>query len=70
MGTVAFCLHEAGLGLRLGPDILTQTGDLDPARLKCPSIALGDAVPCPVAEVLSELCLDFVPSLDCPRVWT
>lgn len=69
VGTVAFRLYEAELGVRLGSDALTQTGDLDLASFERLSIALGDAVTDPVAEVLREMRFDPVPSLDGHRVW-
>ena len=69
VGTVAFRLYEAELGVRPGSDMLTQTGDLDIASFERLSLALGDVVTNPLTSVLAELHFDPVPSLEPSKVW-
>lgn len=69
VGTMAFRLYEGELGVRMDNAILAQTGDIDIASFERLSVALGDQVTEPVAEVLSKLSFTAVPTLDRRKVW-
>jgi hypothetical protein len=59
IGTHAFRLYEAELGVRLGETDLTQTGDIDIAQFERLSLALGDRVEESLADTFTAL--DFTP---------
>ena len=69
IGTLAFQLYEAELGLRMSFDQLAQTDDLDIASFERLSLVLADETTESVAGVLSEMSFDPVPSLDPIRTW-
>ncbi|MCU0882359.1 MAG: GSU2403 family nucleotidyltransferase fold protein [Hyphomonadaceae bacterium] len=69
IGTVAFRLYEAELGVRLSSDQLAQTRDLDIASFTRLSLALNDTVSEPLAKVFSDFDFAPVPSLDRHVVW-
>jgi hypothetical protein len=69
IGTVAFRLYEAELGVRLSTDQLAQTNDIDIASFTRLSLALDDVVNPPLANVFKDFDFDAVPSLDRKHVW-
>lgn len=69
VGTIAFRLYEAELGLRIGTSRLAHTGDLDVASFHKLSLALEDRVTEATDDVLRELRFDPVPGLDRNRTW-
>jgi hypothetical protein len=69
IGTQAFKLYEAELGLRLGQTDLTQTGDIDIAQFEHLSLALGDKVEENLAETFKALDFDPVPGIRTTSVW-
>jgi hypothetical protein len=69
IGTQAFRLYEAELGLRLGQTDLTQTGDIDIAQFEHLSLALGDKVEENLAETFKALDFDPVPGIRTTSVW-
>jgi len=69
VGTTAFRLYEGELGTRLSAGDLVQTGDLDIASFEKLSLAIGDQVEQPMAEVLGELGFEPRPSVENGKVW-
>lgn len=69
IGTQAFRLYEAELGLRLGDTDLTQTGDIDIAQFERLSLALGDRVETDLAETFRTLEFEPVPGIRSTSVW-
>lgn len=69
VGTQAFKLYEADLGIRLGETDLTQTGDIDIAQFERLSLALGDHVEENLAETFKALDFDPVPGIRSTSVW-
>lgn len=69
IGTQAFRLYEAELGIRLGETDLTQTGDIDIAQFEYLSLALGDKVEENLAETFKALDFDPVPGIRTTSVW-
>jgi hypothetical protein len=69
IGTQAFKLYEAELGLRLGETDLTQTGDLDIAQFEHLSLALGDKVEENLAETFSALDFAPIPGIRTTSIW-
>lgn len=69
VGTHAFRLYEAELGVRLGETDLTQTGDLDVAQFERLSLALGDRVEEDLAETFKALDFAPIPTAFTPSVW-
>lgn len=69
VGTHAFRLYEAELGVRLGETDLTQTGDLDIAQFERLSLALGDQVEESLAETFQSLDFAPIPSVSPSSVW-
>lgn len=69
VGTVAFRHYEGELGVALGFDQLVQTGDIDIGSFERLSLAIGDSVETPLAEVFSDLKFRQVPSLDRGKTW-
>jgi hypothetical protein len=69
VGTAAFGLYEAELGLRLGGTDLTQTGDIDIAQFERLSLALGDRVEEDLQATFKALDFDPVPSISGMSVW-
>ncbi len=69
VGTVAYRLYEGELGVRMGADILAQTGDLDIASFERLSLALGDSVTEATSDVLAGLDFAPVPSLYGAHAW-
>lgn len=69
IGTVAFRLYEAELGVQLTSDQIAQTRDLDIASFSRLSLALNDTVSEPLAKVFSDFDFAPVPSLDRHVVW-
>lgn len=69
VGTQAFRLYEAELGIRLGATDLTQTGDVDIAQFERLSLALGDRVEEDLAETFRALDFDPVSGIRTTSVW-
>jgi hypothetical protein len=69
VGTVAFRLYEAELGIHITADSLLNTNDMDFASFTRLSLALDDQVTQSLNSVLSEFQFDPVPSLDRDQVW-
>lgn len=69
VGTQAFRLYEGELGVRTGFDTSAVTDDIDIASFERLSIALGDTVEEPLADVFSQLKFEPVPALEGNRVW-
>ncbi|SDO13462.1 hypothetical protein SAMN05216196_103503 [Lutimaribacter pacificus] len=69
VGTQAFRCYEGELGIRIGFDRAAMTDDIDIASFGRLSLALGDNVDTPLAEVFTEMKFDPVPVLDKGRVW-
>ena len=69
VGTVAFRLYEAELGIKLSTDELINTNDIDIASFTRLSLALQDQVSESLNGVFSEFKFDPVPSLDREHVW-
>lgn len=69
VGTVAFRLYEAELGVRLGFEELAQTLDMDIASFERLSLALSDQVTEAIGDVLKDFQFDAVPSTDHSRTW-
>jgi hypothetical protein len=69
VGTQAFRLYEAELGIRLGDTNLTQTGDIDIAQFERLSLALGDRVEESLAGTFKALDFDPVPGIRMTSVW-
>jgi hypothetical protein len=69
VGTVAFRLYEAELGVRFNTDQLAQTNDIDIASFTRLSLALDDVVSEPLAKVFGDFDFEAVPSLDRKQVW-
>lgn len=69
VGTQAFRLYEAELGLRLAQSDLAQTGDADIAAFERLSFALQDRIDPDMAQVLLPLDFQPVPSLKRASVW-
>lgn len=69
VGTQAFKLYEAELGVRLGETDLTQTGDIDIAQFERLSLALGDREEEDLAETFKALDFDPVPGIRSTSVW-
>jgi hypothetical protein len=69
VGTIAFRMYEAELGVRISSDDLMQTGDLDIASFEKLSFALGDVVLEPLNEVLKPFRFEPLPSLSHSKVW-
>ncbi|GGK53878.1 nucleotidyltransferase family protein [Salinarimonas ramus] len=66
VGTQAFRLYAAELGVAIPVGGSAMTQDIDIASFERLSIALGDVVERPIAEILSDFAFDDVPGLD-PR---
>ena len=69
VGTHAFRLYEAELGVRLGDTDLTQTGDIDIAQFERLSLALGDQVEDSLKETFKALDFSPVPAAFSTSVW-
>jgi hypothetical protein len=69
VGTVAFRLYEAELGIHIKTDDLLNTNDMDIASFTRLSLALDDEVSQSLSSVFSEFQFDPVPSLDRAHVW-
>ena len=69
VGTYAFRLYEAELGVRYSFDQMAQTGDIDIASFEALSLALNDTVETPLNEVLSDFSFTAAPSLNSHRTW-
>ncbi|WP_371928354.1 GSU2403 family nucleotidyltransferase fold protein [Oceanicola sp. 502str15] len=69
IGTQAFKLYEAELGVKLGYADFAMTGDVDIASFERLSVALEDTVTEPLNDVLGNLSFDPVPSIDKGKVW-
>ncbi|MEO3433691.1 GSU2403 family nucleotidyltransferase fold protein [Inquilinus sp. CAU 1745] len=69
IGTQAFRLYEGELGVRFAFDQTAQTRDIDIASFERLSIALGDTVSEPLANVLKDFSFDPAPSIDSGRTW-
>lgn len=69
VGTAAFRLYEGELGVVLGFDDLAQTRDIDVASFEGLSVAIGDTVDKPLADVFAELKFRPVPSLEVGKTW-
>jgi hypothetical protein len=69
IGTQAFRLYEAELGIRLGETDLTQTGDIDIAQFERLSLALGDQVEDNLADTFKALDFDPIPGIRSTSVW-
>lgn len=69
VGTSAFALYEAELGVRMGRDDLAQTGDVDFASFERLSIALGDRVDETPDSILGALKFDPIPGVFDRQVW-
>ena len=69
VGTQAFRLYEAELGIRLGETDLTQTGDIDIAQFERLSLALGDRVEESLAETFKALDFDPIPGIRTTSIW-
>jgi hypothetical protein len=69
VGTQAFRLYEAELGVRLGDTDLTQTGDIDIAQFEGLSVALGDKVEENLAETFKALDFAPIPSINHRSIW-
>ncbi|NNF72595.1 MAG: hypothetical protein HKN02_10430 [Rhodobacteraceae bacterium] len=69
VGTVAFRLYEAELGVALGFDEMAMTNDIDIGSFERLSFAIGDAVEEDLNAVLAEFSFDPVPGLDLASVW-
>jgi hypothetical protein len=57
------------LGIRIGFDTSAVTDDIDIASFERLSIALGDTVEKPLADVFSQLKFDPLPSIEHDKVW-
>ena len=69
VGTQAFRLYEAELGMRLGFSDTAQTGDIDIASFERLSFALDDSIEPDIAATLLPLDFVPVPSLKGSAVW-
>lgn len=69
VGTHAFRLYEAELGVRLAFDQTAMTNDIDIASFEHLSLALEDAAAPPVTAVLSDFAFDPVASLAPGKTW-
>lgn len=69
IGTQAFRCYEGELGVRIGFDQAAMTDDVDIASFERLSIALGDQVTEPLAEVFRDLSFAPLPSVDGQHVW-
>jgi hypothetical protein len=69
VGTQAFRLYEGELGVRIGFDASALTDDIDIASFERLSIALGDTVEEPLADVFAQLKFAPVPARDGNGVW-
>ena len=69
VGTQAFRLYEAELGIRLGTDAAAQTDDIDIAQFERLSLALDDTVETSLMETFKALDFAPVPSLKKSAVW-
>jgi hypothetical protein len=69
VGTVAFRLYEAELGVKITVDELLNTNDIDIASFTRLSLALDDEASQTLTSVFSEFKFDAVPSLDREHVW-
>ena len=69
IGTAAFRLYEAELGVRLGDADLAQTGDIDIAQFERLSLALGDRVEEDLRATFRALDFDPVPDISGTSTW-
>jgi hypothetical protein len=69
VGTMAFRLYEAELGVRISSADMAQTDDMDIASFEQLSIALEDKVVEPLNSILKNFEFEPVPSLLDHRVW-
>ncbi len=69
VGTVAFQMYEAELGVVLGFDRMARTDDIDIASFERLSFALQDQVDGPLQDVFKGLKFEPFPSLEKGRVW-
>ncbi|HEX9858105.1 MAG TPA: GSU2403 family nucleotidyltransferase fold protein [Paracoccaceae bacterium] len=69
VGTHAFRLYEAELGVRFAAADLAQTGDIDIAQFERLSLALDDHVAEPLAATFRALDFAPVPAIDAKSVW-
>jgi hypothetical protein len=69
IGTVAFRLYEAELGVNITVDALLNTNDIDIASFTRLSLALDDQASPSLSDVFSDFKFDPVPSLDREHVW-
>jgi hypothetical protein len=69
VGTQAFRLYEAELGMRFLQTETLQTDDIDIAQFERLSLAVNDLVETPLAEVFKDLDFEPVPSAFSRSVW-
>jgi hypothetical protein len=69
VGTVAFGLYEAELGLRFADGDLARTGDIDIAQFERLSLALGDRVEEELRDTFKALAFEPVPGLQGQSIW-
>lgn len=69
VGTVAFGLYEAELGLRFANGNLARTGDIDIAQFERLSLALGDRVEKDLRDTFKALAFEPVPGLRGHSIW-
>jgi hypothetical protein len=69
VGTGAYGLYSAELGVRFDSQELAQTGDIDFASFERLSVALEDRVEDTPDEILQKMKFDPVPSQDKRQVW-
>lgn len=69
VGTQAFRLYEAELGVAMTSDAIAVTDDIDIASFERLSLALQDTVETPLGQLFSELQFEPVPSLERGKVW-
>ena len=69
VGTQAFRLYEAELGIHLGTEASAQTDDIDITQFERLSLVLDDTVDQPLNDTFKELDFTPVPSLKKSAVW-
>lgn len=69
VGTIAFRLYEATLGIRFPATEMIQTGDIDIAAFERLTIALDDRIEGDIGDTFRALDFEPLPSLDSRAVW-
>ena len=69
VGTMAFRLYEAELGVRMTMDQAAMAGGIDMTSFERLSLALADLASPPLGEVLEGFSFELVPSLEANKVW-